>query len=106
MTTDKLIPYICVMALVTYLIRMLPLAIIRRKIENPLFRSFLYYIPYAVLAAMIVPDMLFATGSLWSGAAALAVGVIMALRGGKLLTVAIFACGTVFAAEMLLGILG
>jgi branched-subunit amino acid transport protein len=92
------------MALVTYLIRMLPITLLRRKIENRLFRSFLYYIPYAVLAAMIVPDMLFATRSLWSGAAALAAGVALALRGQKLLTVAIVACAAVFVAELLMKI--
>ncbi|MCL1805072.1 MAG: AzlD domain-containing protein [Clostridiales bacterium] len=104
MAASRLLSYISVMALVTYLIRMLPITLIRGRIENPLFRSFLYYIPYAVLAAMIVPDMLFATRSIWSGGAALAAGLLMALRGHKLPAVAAAACAAVFAAELLLGI--
>ncbi|MEL7623645.1 MAG: AzlD domain-containing protein [Clostridiales bacterium] len=104
METANLLLYTGVMALVTYLIRMLPLALIRRKIESPLIRSFLYYVPYAVLAAMILPDILYATRSFWSAAAALAVGAGLALRGQKLIVVAIFACLTVFVAELLLGI--
>jgi branched-subunit amino acid transport protein len=98
----RLLMYIFVMALVTYLIRMLPLALIRKKIENPFARSFLYYIPFAVLAAMIMPDMLFATRSLWSGAAALCAGVFMALRGRNLIIVALCACVTVYIVEWLM----
>jgi len=104
METGRLLLYIGVMALVTYLTRMPPLTLIRRRIESPLFRSFLYYIPYAVLAAMILPDMLFATRSIWSGAAALGVGTVLALRGKTLITVAIFACVAVFLVELLLGV--
>jgi len=92
------------MALVTYLIRMLPLTLIRRRIENPLFRSFLYYIPYAVLASMILPDMLFATRSVWSGLAALLAGIALALHRKSLITVALAACATVFALELLLNL--
>jgi branched-subunit amino acid transport protein len=104
MAADKLLLYTGVMALATYLIRMLPLVLLRKRITSPLIRSFLYYIPYAVLAAMIVPDILYATRSLWSAAAALAVGAGLALGGKKLITVAIFACLTVFLVELLLEI--
>ena len=55
--------YILVMAAVTYLIRMLPLALSRKEITSPFFRSFLYYVPYACLAAMTFPAILFATDS-------------------------------------------
>jgi branched-subunit amino acid transport protein len=102
MAAYRLLLHIGLMALVTYLIRMLPIALIRRKIGNELFRSFLYYIPYAVLAAMILPDILFATRSVWSGAAALTAGILLALKGQKLLTVAVVACAVVYAAELLL----
>ena len=63
--------YIAVVALVTYLIRVLPLTLIRREIKNPFLRSFLYYVPYVTLAAMTFPAILHATDSLWSGLAAL-----------------------------------
>ncbi len=56
--------YILVMAAVTYLIRMLPLALSRKEITSPFIRSFLYYVPYACLAAMTFPAILFATGKL------------------------------------------
>jgi len=100
MTATKILLDIGVMALVTYLVRMLPLTLLRSKITSRLFRSFLYYIPYAVLAAMIIPDMLFATRSVWSGAAALALGSALALWGKKLIIVAIFACAAVFVVEL------
>ena len=64
-TAENIFIYIAVMALVTYLIRMLPLVIFHKKIENRFIRSFLYYIPYAVLAAMTFPAG--ACGRLWQG---------------------------------------
>ena len=66
--------YILVVAGVTYLIRVLPLTLIRREIKNTFLRSFLYYVPYVTLAAMTFPAILHATDSIWSGLAALAVG--------------------------------
>ena len=69
--------YIAVVALVTYLIRVLPLTLIRREIKNPFLRSFLYYVPYVTLAAMTFPAILHATDSLWSGLAALVAGVLV-----------------------------
>ena len=53
--TEVFFLYLLVMAGVTYLIRMLPLVLCRKKIENRFIRSFLYYIPYAVLSAMTIP---------------------------------------------------
>ena len=67
--------YIAVMAGVTYLIRVLPLTLIRKEIKNKTIRSFLYYVPYVTLAVMTFPAILDATGSVWSGAAALVAGL-------------------------------
>ena len=92
-------PYLIVMAGVTYLIRMLPLTVFRRKIHSVFVKSFLHYVPYAVLGAMTFPDVLYSTGSLWTALAGLIVAVIMAWRGRSLLTVAIGACLTVAAAQ-------
>ena len=92
-------PYLIIMAGVTYLIRMLPLTVFRREIRSVFVKSFLHYVPYAVLGAMTFPDVLYSTGSLWTALAGLIVAVIMAWRGRSLLTVAIGACLTVAAAQ-------
>lgn len=92
-------PYLVVMAGVTYLIRMLPLTVFRREIKSVFVRSFLHYVPYAVLGAMTFPDVLYSTGSLWTALAGLVVAVVMAWRGRSLLTVAIGACMAVALAQ-------
>lgn len=92
-----------VMAGVTYLLRMLPLTIFQKRIRNPFVRSFLAYVPYAVLAAMTIPDLFFATGSPLSALVGLAAAVALACRGKGLLTVALGAVAAVFLAERLLG---
>lgn len=94
--------YILVMAAVTYLIRMLPLTLIRRRIENRFIRSFLYYVPYATLAAMTFPAILTATGSVISAALGFAAALILAFRGKSLLTVAVCASAVVLVCELLL----
>ena len=99
MSWSYLLPYVAVMALVTYLIRMLPLAAFRRRIRSRFIRSFLYYVPYAVLSAMTFPAMLYATGSLPSACAALAVALALAWMEKPLLTVALFASAAAFAAQ-------
>lgn len=94
--------YIAVVALVTYLIRVLPLTLIRREIKNPFLRSFLYYVPYVTLAAMTFPAILHTTDSLWSGLAALVAGVLVAWFSGNLFLVAASGCVVVFLVELLL----
>ncbi len=94
-----LIGAIFVMALVTYLTRAVPLTLFRKEIKNPYIRAFLEYIPYAVLGAMTLPDILFSTASVWSAVCGLVLAVFLAYRGRSLLTVAISACGIVFVAE-------
>lgn len=94
--------YIAVMAGVTYLIRALPLTLIRREIKNRTIRSFLFYVPYVTLAVMTFPAMIEATGSIWSGIAALLVGVVLAWCGSSLFQVAVAACAVVFVLELFL----
>lgn len=96
------LPYLAVMAVVTYLIRMLPLTVFRRPIRSRFVESFLSYIPYAVLGAMTFPDVLYSTGDLRTAAVGVVVAVILAWRGKSLLTVAIAACCAVAAAQGLL----
>lgn len=94
--------YIFVMAGVTYLIRMLPLTLIQKKITNVYLKSFLYYIPYACLAAMTFPAILYATESVISAMAGFLAAILLALRKKSLVTVALFSCTVVFATERLL----
>lgn len=94
--------YIACMAGVTYLIRMLPLVLIRREIKNRILRSFLYYVPYVTLAVMTFPAILDATQSPIAAAVALIVAILLALFGRGLLTVAIASCVTVFLLELFL----
>jgi len=92
--------YIAVMAIVTYLIRTLPLTLVRREIKNVYVRSFLYYVPYVTLSVMTFPSMMDATGSQYSGLAALVVGLILAWRGASLFKVAVAACAVVYVLEL------
>ena len=94
--------YILIMGVVTYLIRVLPLTLIRKPIKNVTVRSFLYYVPYVTLAVMTFPAILSATESVYSGWAALIVGVILSWRKTGLLAVAAGACVTVFVLELFL----
>ena len=92
--------YIAAMALVTYLIRVLPLTLIRKEIKNTTIRSFLYYVPYVTLAVMTFPAILDATGSIYSAWAALIIGILLAWRGKSLFQVALFSCIIVFVLEL------
>ncbi len=94
--------YIICMCLTTYLIRMLPLVIFQKKIENRFLNSFLYYVPYACLSAMTLPSIFSSTSSVISAVAALAVAVILSWRQKSLFTVAASACITVFVVELVL----
>lgn len=99
MSWTAYLPYLAVMAGVTYLIRMLPLTVFRREIKSVFVKSFLHYVPYAVLSAMTIPGILTSTGDVRTAAAGLVVAVAMAWRGCSLLTVAIGACVAVAAAQ-------
>ena len=94
--------YLLILAGSTYLIRALPFALLKKKISNVYARSFLHYIPYAVLAAMTLPAALYATGNIISGAAGLLLGGIFAYRGKSLTTVAVISCVTALAAECII----
>lgn len=94
--------YIAVMAGVTYLIRVLPLTLIRKEIKNQTIRSFLFYVPYVTLAVMTFPAIVQATDSMWAGLAALVAGIALAWFGGSLFQVAVVACAVVFVLELFL----
>ncbi len=88
--------YIFVMAAVTYLIRMIPFTFFRKKIKSRFFRSFLYYIPYAVLSAMTIPAIFYSTGNIITAVAGTAVAVVLAYFNLPLIIVALAAAGTAF----------
>ncbi|WP_029320557.1 AzlD domain-containing protein [Butyrivibrio sp. AE3004] len=94
--------YIFVMALVTYLVRMLPLTLIRKEITSPFIKAFLHYVPYATLSAMTFPAILHASDDMRASIAGFAVALILAFRKKSLLTVAVCACAVVFAVELFL----
>ena len=92
--------YIAVMAGVTYLIRMIPFAAFRRQIKSRFFRSFLYYVPYAVLTAMTIPAIFYSTGSMATAAFGTAVAVVLAYFDMPLIAVALAASAAAFAAGL------
>ena len=86
-------------ALVTYLVRVLPLTLIRKPIQNPFLRSFLFYVPYVTLAVMTFPAIMNATQSPIAGAAAMVIGIVAAWCGLGLLPVSLVCCVTVLILE-------
>ena len=102
MSMGHLALYLVVMALVTYLIRMVPFTLFRKEIKSVFFRSFLAYVPYAVLGAMTFPSIFFATSSLPSAIAGTAVALILAFFRRSLLTVAVGAAGTALVVELVM----
>ncbi|MCR4742261.1 MAG: AzlD domain-containing protein [Treponema sp.] len=85
--------------LVSYLIRVLPLTLIRKPIKNKFLKSFLYYVPYVTLSVMTFPAIIQATESPIAGVAALLVGIVLSLFGAGLLPVACVCCVIVFIVE-------
>ena len=96
----KFFLYLLVMAGVTYLVRMLPLVLIKKKIKNRFLLSFLYYMPYAVLAVMTVPAIFYVTGSPLSAVIGFLVAVVLSYFRKSLLTVACFSCLAVLLCDL------
>jgi branched-subunit amino acid transport protein len=94
--------YLIATAGTTYLVRMLPLVLMKGKIRSRFLLSFLHYIPYAVLSVMTIPAIFSATGDIRTAAAGFVTAMILAWRGKSLLTVAAAACAAVLAAELFL----
>ena len=94
--------YIAVMAGVTYLVRMLPVTLIRKEITKVYIKSFLYYVPFVTLSVMTFPAILEDTAGIWSGLAGFVVAVIFAFLGKSLIWVSMSACVTVFITELIL----
>ena len=101
--THNIYLYILVAALVSTLIRVIPLTLIRGKIQNPFLRSFLYYVPYATLAVMTFPAIITAPQLPLAGILALIVGVVAAWRGINMMGIAAICCVVVFFIVLLTG---
>lgn len=98
----KVYLYILVMAVTTYLIRAIPLTLLKKPIRNRFLRSFLHYVPPVCLTAMTFPAILSATDNMLSGAVGLVVAVLLSLGKKSLIVVAVTSCAAVFVTELLL----
>ncbi|MGN0654357.1 MAG: AzlD domain-containing protein [Oscillospiraceae bacterium] len=99
--TAELFLYILVMAGVTYIIRMLPMVLFRKKIKSKFIKSILYYTPYAVLGAMTFPAIFYSTGSVFSASAGLIVALVLAFFDKSMVVVALAACAAAYIATLL-----
>lgn len=81
--------YLLIVVLTTYLIRAIPFSLITKKVTNKYVKSFLYYIPYTVLAAMTLPAAFYVTGSVYSAIAGLIVALVVAIKKSNLTLVAL-----------------
>ena len=97
--------YLLIIAGSTYLIRTIPFVLIGKKIENKFINSFLYYIPYTVLAAMTFPAALFVTGHIISAVLGLVASSIAAIKGKSLTIVACICCAVVLLCELIYSVL-
>lgn len=102
MSNTQYLLYIISMAGVTYLLRMLPMTLIKRKIRSRFVQSFIYYVPYAVLTAMTLPSILYCTEDMLPSLLGFAAAIAAALLGGSLLCVALSACGVVLCAQIVM----
>jgi Predicted membrane protein len=93
---------VVLMALVTYFPRVLPMVLFRNKIKSRFITAFLEYVPYAVLGAMIFPDILTSTGHLASAVIGLVVAAVLAFFEKSLLKVAVCAIAVVYVCEMII----
>lgn len=98
----SIIIYIAVMAGVTYLIRMIPFAAFRKQIKSRFIKSILYYLPYAVLAAMTVPAIFYSTGNIKSAVIGTVVAVVVAFFEKPLLIVALAAAASGLITDLII----
>lgn len=92
---------VAVMAIFTYLPRMLPLTFFRKEITSPFIRSLLHYVPYAVLAAMTFPSIFYSTGNTYSSIFGCFIAIYFAYKGKGLVFVAIVAIAVAYFTAMI-----
>lgn len=103
MELKRVLICVALMAIVTYIPRVLPVTIFRKEIHSKFIRSFLDYTPYAVLGALTFPDVFFSTGHLYSAAGGTLVAVALGYKGKSLVVVAIAAIVAVYLLELAAG---
>lgn len=91
-----------VMAGVTYLIRLLPLLFVRKRIKNPFLKSFLYYVPYVVLSLLAFPAIILSISNLASGIAAALVCVLLAYKNKGLIVCMVGSVATALICEIII----
>ncbi len=101
MEIERVLICVALMALVTYIPRVLPVTVFRRQIRSRFIRSFLDYTPYAVLGALTFPDVFYSTGHFYSAAAGALVAVFLGYRGKSLVVVAVAAIIAVYVTELI-----
>ena len=98
---NRIFMYILIMAVVTYIPRALPIALMTREIKSKFIKSFLYYIPFAVLASMTFPAIIYSTGNVYTGIIGTTVGIILAYFNKSLIQVAIISVAVVYISSIL-----
>lgn len=101
----KLYLYLLVMAGVTYLIRMLPLAFFRKKITSPFLLGVLHYMPYAVLGTMTIPAIFTSTGEPFSSAVGFLAALLLGFRRRSLIEVALAATAAAYVTSLVMSLL-
>ncbi len=98
---NNIYSYILVMAAVTYAIRLVPLTLIRKEIDNNYIKSFLYFVPYVTLSVMTFPAILHSTGNMWSALGGFLIAMFLAYKEQNLFKVSLLASLTVFTIELI-----
>lgn len=93
---NKIFTYILIMAIVTYIPRAVPIALMKKEIKSKFIKSFLYYIPYTVLGSMTFPAVFYSTGNIYTGIIGTIVGITLAYFNQSLVKVAVISVGVVY----------
>lgn len=97
--------YMLIMAGVTYLIRMLPITLFQKEIKSVYLKSFLFYVPYAVLGCMTFPAIFYATGSIFASVSGCLVALFFAYREKSLIQVALWASVSAYIVNLLIALI-
>lgn len=100
MNSGNIYIHIAVMAISTYLVRSLPMTIIRGEIKNTFLKSFLHYVPFATIASMIIPDAFHCTASMGSAIVGIIVALYFSYKEKDLIMVCLFACLAVYFSDL------
>ncbi|WP_164995852.1 AzlD domain-containing protein [Miniphocaeibacter massiliensis] len=97
--------YILIMATVTYLIRAIPLTLIRKQIKNNFIKSFLYYVPFVTLSVIIFPDILYTTNSIFASITAFIIGIILSVKNLNMIITSVCMCLIVYILDFIIPII-